>query len=208
VVGVVAQAGAFDIQDVNTLGVYYPLTSQDYRDATVVVRVAGAPGTLAGTLIGIAGSQDSKLRPVVNLLRTTYDNAVAQSRTRVAILGLLGLLATMLAAIGLAGLTGYTVSQRTREIGVRIALGAGRPRIVRAVIRPLAFPVASGIVSGMLAAGAISTVLRNNLTSLRPTDPLAYFMAIALFVFVISLAVSLPARRAVRIQPAEALRHE
>jgi hypothetical protein len=56
--------------------------------------------------------------------------------------------------------------------------------------------------------GAISTVLRNNLSSLRPADPLAYFMAIAMFVFVIALAVSVPARRAVRIQPAEALRHE
>jgi predicted permease len=208
VVGVVTKAGTFDIQDANAMGVYYPLTLQDYGDATVVIRVAGVPGTLAGTLIGVAGSQDSKLRPVVGLLRTTYDNAVAQSRTRVAILGLLGLLATMLAAIGLAGLTGYTVSQRTREIGVRIALGADRPRVVRAVVRPLAFPVAAGMVSGMLIAGVISTVLRNNLSSLRPADPLAYFMAIGMFVFVIALAVSVPARRAVRIQPAEALRHE
>ncbi len=208
VVGVVAKAGTFDIQDANAMGVYYPLTPQDYSDATVVVRVAQAPGTLAGTLIKVAGSQDSKLRPVVRLLQTDYGNAVAKSRTRMAILSLLGLLATALASIGLAGLTSYTVNQRTREIGVRVALGAGRTRVIRAVVRPLALPVAIGLIAGMLGSGAISTVLRNNLTSLRPADPLAYFMAIAMFVFVMGAAVSVPALGAVRIQPAEALRHE
>jgi hypothetical protein len=97
------------------------------------------PGELAGTLIGVAASQDAKLRPAYRLLRTAYEDTVARSRTRADILGLLGFLATLLAAIGLAGLTGYTVSQRTREIGVRIALGSGRTRIVRAVIRPWFF---------------------------------------------------------------------
>jgi len=208
VVGVVAKAGTFDIQDENSLGVYYPITPQDYRDASIAVRVAGAPGKMAGTLIGVAGSQDATLRPGYDLLRTAYDNAVAQSRRRVDILGLLGLLATTLAAVGLAGLTGYTVSQRTREIGVRMALGAGRARIVRAVIRPLVLPVAFGMASGVLGAGAISSVLRNNLSSLRPADPIAYLTAIALFVVVIGLAVCAPARRAARTQPAEALRHE
>ncbi len=208
VVGVVAKAGTFDIQDENTLGIYYPITPQDYRDASLVIRVAGAPGKLAGILTGVAGSQDFTLRPANRLLRTAYENAVAQSRTRVDILGLLGLLATILAAVGLAGLTGYTVSQRTREIGVRMALGAGRARIVRAVIRPLVLPVAIGTAAGVLGAGAISTVLRSSLSSLRPADPLSYFSAIALFLLVIGLAVSAPARRAARTQPAEALRHE
>jgi predicted permease len=208
VVGVLTKAGTFDIQDEDSLGVYYPITPQDYRDASIVVRVAGVPGELAGTLIGVAASQDAKLRPAYRLLRTAYEDTVARSRTRADILGLLGFLATLLAAIGLAGLTGYTVSQRTREIGVRIALGSGRTRIVRAVIRPLVLPVATGIVSGVLVAGAISTVLRNNISSLRPADPLAYLMAIVLFVFIVLLAVSVPVSRAVRIQPAEALRHE
>jgi predicted permease len=208
VVGVVTKAGTFDIQDADAMGVYYPITPQEYRDASVVVRVARPPGTMAGTLMGAAGAQDPRLRPGYSLLQTAYDNAVAQSRTLAAILGMLGFLATSIAAIGLAGLTGYTVSQRTREIGVRIALGAASPRVVRAVLRPLAVPVAAGVAIGMLVAGAVSAVLRNHLSSLRPADPLAYLMAIALFVLVVALAVTLPARRAVRIQPAEALRHE
>jgi predicted permease len=208
VVGVLVKAGTFDVQDTDSMGLYYPMTSPDYRDASLVVRVAGAPQTLARTLIGVAGSGDVKLRPEYKLLRTAYESAVAQSRTRIDILGLMGLLATLLAAIGLAGLTGYTVSQRTREIGVRMALGAGRRRVVASVIRPLFLPVAVGIVSGMFVAGGISKVLRNNLSSLRPADPVAYLMAIALFVVTIALTISVPARRALRIQPAEALRHE
>jgi predicted permease len=208
VVGIVAKASTFDIQDADAMGVYYPISAQDYRDASVVVRVAGTPGILAGTLIGVAAAQDPKIHAEHTLLRTAHDAAMAQSQKLAAILSSLGLLATLLAAIGLTGLTGYTVSQRTREIGVRIALGAAPPRVLGAVLRPLAPPVASGILSGMLAAGAISAVLRNNLASLRPADPLAYLSAIGIFVFIGAVAVSVPAYRAVRIKPAEALRHE
>lgn len=208
VVGVLAKAPMFDVQDTDSMGVYYPIAPADYRDASLVVRVSEAPQALARTLIGIAASGGSKLRPEYNLLQTTYDSAVAQSRTRADVVGLLGLLATLLAAIGLAGLTGYTVSQRTREIGVRLALGAGRRRVISSVIRPLFLPVAAGMISGMLIARGISTILSNNVPSLRPADPIAYLTALSLFALTISLAISLPARRALRIQPAEALRHE
>jgi ABC-type antimicrobial peptide transport system permease subunit len=118
------------------------------------------------------------------------------------------MLATLLAAIGLAGLTGYSISQRTLEIGIRAALGAGGASIIRAVLRPLFAPVATGMLLGMIAAAAVSTVLRYNLSGLRPSDPLAYLMAVVTFVFVVSAAVSIPARRALYVQPAQALRHD
>ena len=208
VIGVVAQAGSFDIQDTDAMAAYYPILPQDFRDASIIVRAFRNPGRLTGALIAVARARDPKLRPFYTLLSTAYDGAVVQSRRLVSILSALGLLATLIAAIGLAGLTGYSVSQRTREIGVRIALGAARSGVVRAVLRPLAAPVVFGIALGMLGAAAVSSVLRHNLSGLRPSDPLAYLTAVVAFLAVVSLAVCIPARRALRIQPAQALRHD
>jgi predicted permease len=207
VIGVAARAGTFDVQDPGALAAYYPILPQDYRDASLVIKTLRDPGSLAAPLTALA-TTDRKLRPGYTLLSTAYDAAVAQNRRLVSILSALGLLATLLAAIGLAGLTGYSISQRTREIGVRIALGAARRRIVGAVLTPLVTPVVSGIVFGILAAAAISSVLRHNLSALRPSDPLAYLTAVFAFVFIVGLAVCIPARRALRIEPFEALRHE
>jgi predicted permease len=208
VIGVVAKGGSFDVQDTDAMAAYYPILPQDFRDASVVVRAFRNPGLLTAPLIAIARTPDPKLRPAYTLLSTAYDGAVDQSRRLVSILSALGLLATLLASIGLAGLTGYSVSQRTREIGVRIALGAPRSGVVRAVLRPLAAPVVFGITLGILGAAAVSSVLRHNLSSLRPSDPIAYLTAVVAFLVIVSLAVCIPARRALRIQPAQALRHD
>jgi len=208
VIGVVTKATTFVADEEDTVAVYMPLTASDYGDASIAVRVTGDPGRFAGTLIAIAASPDPKLRPSYSLLQKVYDQAVAQHRVLSTVMSLLGGLATLLAAIGLAGLTSYTVGQRMREIGVRVALGAARPRVIRAILRPLVVPVSIGIMSGMLLAASISTVMRNFISGLRPADPAAYLIAIALFALVLALAVSMPARQAIRIQPAEALRHE
>lgn len=208
VIGVVAKAGSFDIQDSDAMAAYYPILPQDFRDASIVVRTFRNPGRLTAPLIAVARASDSKLRPGYTLLSTAYEDAVTQSRRLVSILSALGLLATFLAAIGLAGLTGYSVSQRTREIGVRIALGAAHSGVVRAVLRPLAAPVVFGIALGMLGAAAVSSVLRHNLSGLRPSDPFAYLTAVVVFLAIVCLAVCIPTRRALRIQPAQALRHD
>ena len=208
VVGVVGRATTFVAGEEDTVAVYMPLTAADYGEASLVVRVSGEPVRFASTLSTVAASLDPKIRPSYTLLQNVYDQTVAQHWLLSTVLSLLGMLATLLAAIGLAGLTGYTVGQRMREIGVRIALGAAGPRVIQAVIRPLAAPVAGGIVGGMLLAAGISAVMRNIISGLRPADPAAYVMAIALFALVMTVAISVPARQAVRIQPTDALRHE
>jgi predicted permease len=208
VIGVVAKAGSFDIQDADTMAVYYPILTQDYRDASIVIRAVGDPDHLVANFIDLAGTSDPKLRPGCTSLSTAYNDALSKSQRLVSILSALGLLATLLAAIGFAGLTGYSVVQRTHEIGIRIALGASPARVVRAVLRPLLAPVASGVTLGLLAAAAVSAVLRNNLSGLRPSDSLAYLMAIITFGCIVGLAVAIPARRALCVQPAQALRHD
>ena len=208
VVGVVGEATTFVAGETDTAAVYMPLTAKDYGQASLVVRVAGDPARFAGTLTGIAESLDPKLIPSYSLLQNVYDQTVATSRALASALSFLGFLATLLAAIGLAGLTGYTVSRRTREIGVRIALGAARPQVIEAVFHPLALPVISGVVGGVLATAGMSTVMSSVMPGLHPAEPVTYLTAIALLGLVMMLAVSAPARRAVRIEPAEALRRD
>jgi predicted permease len=208
VVGVVGMATTFVPGEEDTAAVYMPLTAADYGVASLVVRVAGEPVRFASKLSAIAAPLGPKLRPTYSPLQNAYDQTVVRQRVLSTVLSFLAGLATILAAIGLAGLTSYTVAQRVREIGVRIALGATRSDVIRALLRPLAVPVASGIVGGVFLAAGVSAVMRSVISGLRPADPAAYLMAIAALSLVMTLAVSMPARLAVRIQPAEALRHE
>src|SRR5262249_38771775 len=129
----------------------------------------------------------------------------------IAVIAGLGAVAILLSAIGLAGLAGYTVAQRTREIGLRIALGARAGQVVRAILAPMSRPIAIGFVCGALGASAAAKVLRSGIPAmagLHLFDPLAYLMAVGFFAAVMALAILAPGRRAIRIDPSRALQHE
>jgi len=208
VIGVVRSAGTFNLRTEDTLGAYFPLAAGDAPGSSLVVRVAGRPEDYVGRFRAAARGLDERLQPNVHSLHSQYDEAIGDSLRLAETVGGLGTLATLLAAIGLAGLTGYTVSQRTREIGVRMALGARGMQVVRAVLAPMARPVAMGFAGGMLGAAAIASALHKEIFGLRVLDPLAYGLAVALFLAVMALAAWAPARRAMRVNPSEALRHE
>jgi putative ABC transport system permease protein len=125
-----------------------------------------------------------------------------------ALVGAFGILAAALAAIGLYGVMSYAVGQRTREIGVRMALGAQRVDVLAMVLRQSMTLVAAGLAAGVLGALALTRLLREALYGLTPTDPKTYAGVSLLFVTVALAAAYLPARRAVRIDPVTALRHE
>ncbi len=208
VVGIVRSADTFQILEEDPMGIYLPLAAADYGSASLVVRVSGKPSQVATTLTAIAGNQNLKLQPKSTLLQDIYEDTVRKLGRLATAIGMLGTLAALLAGIGLAGLTGYTVGQRTREIGVRMALGARGVQVVRSVLRPMLVPVAVGLAGGALGAGAIASVLRSRIFGLRPLDAAGYLMAILLFIAVVAAASFAPVRRAIRIRPAEALRHE
>ena len=118
------------------------------------------------------------------------------------------LLALVLASVGIYGVAAYVAKLRTREIGIRIALGADRARIHALVLRQGAVPVAAGIVAGLLIAAAGGQLAASFLRGVTPRDPLTY-AGVAVLLGVISLiATWLPARRASRLDPVRALRHD
>ena len=119
-----------------------------------------------------------------------------------------GVLATLLAAVGLYGVMAWSVARRTREIGIRMALGAERAKLIRMVLREVAQLTVSGIVIGVPAALGLSRLIRSQLYGLTPSDPLTYAGAVVLIALVASLAGFLPARRASRVDPLVALRYE
>lgn len=120
--------------------------------------------------------------------------------------GLFGLLAALLTAVGLYGVMSYTVASRTSEIGVRMALGADRREIVKLVLGQAGAVVGAGLALGIVLALAAARTARSLLFELRPDDPLAFVAAALLLVLVATLACYLPARRASKLEPMEALR--
>jgi ABC-type antimicrobial peptide transport system permease subunit len=120
----------------------------------------------------------------------------------------LGLVALLLACAGIVGLVGYAVSQRTKEIGIRMALGAKPAQVLSVVLRQFSLPVAAGLLAGVGGAAALSKMLRMLLYGIGNLDPIAYLGAIAVFAVTAAVAALLPARRALRVDPMRALRYE
>jgi ABC-type antimicrobial peptide transport system permease subunit len=118
------------------------------------------------------------------------------------------LLALLLAAVGIHGVVAYSVSRRTREIGIRMALGAGRDSVVQMVLKEVLKPVGIGLVAGAIAALAGSRLIPSMLYGTRAADPYVLFTCVAIMLAVGLAAAWLPARRAASVNPIEALRAE
>src|SRR5437762_12794858 len=125
----------------------------------------------------------------------------------IAVIAILGTVAVLLSGIGLAGLAGYTVAQRTREIGLRIALGARARHVVGAILSTMSRPIGIGFICGAAGGSAVARILRSGIPTmagLKVFDPLAYLIAIAFFAAVVALSILAPGRRAIRINPSKA----
>jgi len=175
----------------------------------VVVRAAGAPDRLAASARAAVASLDPEL--AVSGLSTLDDvvrRSVARPRFMVQLLLVFASLALLLCAIGVYGVTAYAVSRRTREIGIRMALGADRASVRAMVLREAARLAAAGVGLGLAGAFAATRLLRGFLFEIGPADPLTH-AAVAVLLGAVAVAASaLPARRAARLDPIAALRTE
>jgi predicted permease len=206
VIAVVGSARTVALQDADAVEAYYMIRPEDMPAASVLVRSVGEPASLAATVASIAASVDAKVFADVRLLETTFQERVQQAEFAAMGVAGLGASALALACLGIVGLVAYTVSQRTREIGIRMALGASAGHVLSVVLKQLQRPVGAGLVAGILGAAALSQLIRRELYGVSHLDPVAYVTATGLFMVVVTLAAVLPARRALKVDPLRALR--
>ncbi len=188
---------------------YRPLMQTYDPRMTLVVRTSGEPAALAGSVREQLRALDPNL-PVAEMrtLEEQFDTSLLPARIAAWTLGGFGLLALCLAAIGIYGVVSYSVAQRTREIGVRMALGAGRGDVLRLVMGEGLSVVGLGMAAGLLLAFAATRVLGGFLYGVGATDPVT-FAGVPLLLGTIALAAGyLPARRATKVDPMVALRYE
>ena len=176
---------------------------------TLVIRTAGDPLLLAPSARAELHAFDKELVPDrVDTMEEILSRSLSQRRLNLALIGALAALAVALAACGLYSLVAYTVAQRTHEIGVRMALGADRRDILGLVFRQGFRLVALGVALGLAGASAATRALRSMLLGVSPTDPVTFVAIPLLLALVALLACWFPARRAARIDPLLALKHE
>jgi putative ABC transport system permease protein len=209
VVGEVEHVRHDDLTQDGRPTIYFPHHLFPWPPLAVVVRGAGDPGTLAAPVRGAVRELDAalpvyKVRPMGDYVA---DAMAARSFAMVLIAVFAGI-AVALALVGLFGVISYAVRQRTREIGIRIALGAQRGSILRLVVGRGLLLVGAGIGFGLTAALALTRTLAGLLYGVTPTDPLT-FTAISLLLAGVALVASyLPARRASAVDPMVSLRRE
>jgi predicted permease len=210
IVGVVRDAKYVDLREKTPRHFYLPIWQEPRLfDLTLHARTLGDPQRAVGAIRSALRGIDATV-PLygVTTLETQVDASLAQERLVTWLSSLFGLLAVVLAAIGLYGVVAFSVARRTREIGVRVALGAGHRDIVRLVLRQIAGVVGFGLLVGAVLAVTASRALGSLLYEVAATDALTYAGASTLLALVAALAAYLPARRAAKVDPVTALRYE
>jgi len=208
VVGVVGNTRAMELNNTDATEIYYPPAADNLPEMSVLVRAAGDPKTLTPALKAIAGSIDSGLRPTITPLTAGFRKNVAQAEQFATIIGLLGGIAIFLAVVGLLGLVSFAVSQRTKEISIRLALGANRIEIFTAVLRRFAWPVLLGLGAGLAITGGFSQILRRVLYGISGLDPISYAGAVTILLAILVAAALLPIRRALQLDIGRILQSE
>jgi putative ABC transport system permease protein len=209
VVGVVSDVRHQADENDQGMELYYPYTQWPVTNVYYVVRAAGDPTNLLQTVRQTVSSADPKTAIIfVKTMDQMIDETLWQRRLWGVMFAVFAALALLLAAIGIYSVLSYSVSQRTREIGVRMALGAQTGNVLWMVLAQGLKLALGGIVIGLVAALALSRFISTLLFGLRASDPLTYACVALLLIVVVLVACLIPARRAAKVDPMVALRIE
>lgn len=209
IVGVIADAKLYGLNDAVEPAIYVPHLQQPNGSMGLVVRTAGDPAAMASAVRREILKLDPE-QPISNV--RTMEKVLADSlmlrRVSMLMLTVFAVLALALATVGIYGLTAYSVSRRTHEIGLRVALGADHARILRLVLGRGLATALIGAAIGLVAAFRLTQALNSMLYGVTATDPIVFAGVPLLLIAVSALASYIPARRAMRIDPLMALRYE
>jgi predicted permease len=208
VAGVVATARLVERQNPDAVEAYFPLETGNLASAVVLVKTSGPTESLLPVINSLAKSIRPDVLPYTQLLKTSFHQQIQTIEHSALAVSMLGGVALLIACLGIVGLVAYSVSQRTKEIGLRMALGAKPTHVLSVVLQQFSRTVFAGLLAGVGGAAALSQLLRRELYGISNLDPITYLAALGLFLLVAAVATLLPAQRALRIDPMLALRHD
>ena len=209
VVGIVAHVKNYGVEQTSRVETYIPYAQQPIGFFTLVVRTSSSPASL---IPGVRQSVLAVDKDIPTFGVQTLEDIVAENtaerRMSAILLGIFAGLALILAAVGIYGVISYSVTQRTQEIGIRMALGAEQDHILSMVLKHGALVSLSGIALGLVAAFGLARLIASLLFQVSPSDPPTFSLVPLLLLAVALLACYMPARRATRVDPMIALRNE
>jgi putative ABC transport system permease protein len=209
IIGIVGDTKQYGLNSEIKTQMYEPLAQQPYPFMTFVVKSSGSPMGLARTVEARIQNVDNE-QPVTTTrsLQEIVDKSVVGDRIVMTLLSVFAAIALLMAATGLYGVMAYSVTQRTREIGLRMALGAEQARVLRLVVRQGMVLTCGGLAVGLAGAFALTRFMQSALYNTKTTDAPTFASISVVLVAVSLLACYIPARRAARVDPVVALRHE
>jgi putative ABC transport system permease protein len=209
IVGVVGDVRLQDLETEARATIYWPPARFTYPFMTIAIRTAGDPRSIVAPAVAALHDLDSNVAAAdVKTMEDIIDTSVAQRRLTMLLLSIFAGLALVLAAVGIYGVIGYSVSQRTQEIGIRMALGAPRANVLRMVVGQAMGLAVVGVGVGAVAAWLLTRLMQKLLFGVTASDPLTFAAVSVLLALVAAMAASVPALRATRVDPVIALRSE
>jgi predicted permease len=210
VIGVASDTRGYELDGSDSAQVYLPLADESLADFPILIRTRSGPAQFMKAIDSVISSVDPELVASAQTLDAMLKQAPAFTIAAIsaAVASMIGLLGLVLATMGIYGTVSYIVVCRTREVGIRMAIGARKRDILSLILNEITRPVLAGLLTGMFLAIGATYVLRNLLNGLSIVDPVS-FAGVSLFFLSIALAAAYPpSRRAMRVDPMVALRYE
>ncbi len=187
---------------------YWAAQPNDMPDMALIVRSAGEPGSLAPVVKTISAGLNASIFPEIRQLKALYRENVQQIENVAAIVSLVGLVAVLVAAVGLVGLVAFVVTQRKKDIAIRMALGAGPVAVLTTVLQQFRWPLFTSLATGTMLAALGSRLLRVAIYGVNNLDPASCAAALGVLASIAALSMLVPAARALRLNLASVLHHE